>query len=164
VLCGWSDGDDGLSHVSWVNAPDGGGTFAATVGFADSRNVLRFRKSADMDETFAAAAAEAAHTCLDAHRDTCPGGLADIDLIIAAPPRPGFAAALSDRLGLPAGLVAVADDDGMHTAALAAAFLEHAGRLPAGTRILFVAAGAGVVAGSALYRQPPHGEGLPGQV
>jgi 3-oxoacyl-[acyl-carrier-protein] synthase-3 len=43
----------------------------------------------------------------------------------------------------------------MHTAALAATFQGHLGRLAAGTRVLFVAAGAGVTAGAALYRQRP---------
>jgi len=41
----------------------------------------------------------------------------------------------------------------MHTAALAAAFTQRSAR--PGSQILFVAAGAGVVAGAALYRQPP---------
>ncbi len=152
LLCGWSDDDYGLSRVSWVNSADDNGIFSATVGFADARNVLRFSESADLDEQFAASAAEAARACLDAHSV----GLPDIDMIVAAPPRPGFRAALSDRLGVPFDQIAVADDQGMHTAALAAAFEGQVERLPAGTRVLFVAAGAGVTAGAALYRQPPR--------
>ena len=155
LLCGWTDDSYGLSRVSWVNAQDAADdaeTFSATVGFADSRNVLRFNQSAAMDEQFAAAAAEAARVCLDAHSVQ----LSDIDLVVAAPPRPGYRAALSSRLGVPVDQITVADDERMHTAALAAAFDGQVERLPAGTQVLFVVAGAGVTAGAALYRQPPR--------
>ncbi|BBX59572.1 hypothetical protein MSHO_49170 [Mycobacterium shottsii] len=43
----------------------------------------------------------------------------------------------------------------MHTAALPAAFEQQIARVPVGAQILFVAAGAGVTAGPALYRRPP---------
>jgi 3-oxoacyl-[acyl-carrier-protein] synthase III len=155
VLCGWTDDDYGLSRVSWVNAHDAADpaeTFSATVGFADSRNVLRVNQSAAMDEQFAAAAAEAACACLDAHSVH----LSDIDLVVAAPARPGYRAALSSRLGVQVDRIAVADDERMHTAALAAAIDGQVERLPAGTQVLFVAAGAGITAGAALYRQPPR--------
>ena len=151
-MCGWSDDDYGLSRVSWVNATDDAEVFSATVGFADARNVLRFTQSADMDEQFAAAAAQAARACLDAH--SVP--LSAIDMVVAAPARPGFRAALSGRLGVPVDQICVADDERMHTAALAAAFGRQAEKLQAGAQILFVAAGAGVTAGAALYRQPPQ--------
>ncbi|MGB8387019.1 3-oxoacyl-ACP synthase [Mycobacterium sp.] len=151
LLCGWSDDDYGLGQVSWVNANgDDSGAFTATVGFNDARNILRLTESADMDDRFAAAAAEAARACLDAH--SVP--LSDIDMIVAAPARPGFRTALSGRLAVPEELIRVADDQRMHTAALAAAFGQQAERLPAGAHILFVAAGAGVTAGAALYLQP----------
>lgn len=149
LLCRWTDDDYGLSRVSWVNADDTE-AFSATVGFADARNMLRFNQSAGMDERFAAAAAEAARACLDAQSTR----LEDIDLIVAAPARPGYRAALSNLLDVPVEKVCVADDDRMHTAALAAAFEREAGKLRAGARVLFVAAGAGVTAGAALYRQP----------
>jgi 3-oxoacyl-[acyl-carrier-protein] synthase-3 len=151
LLCRWTDDDYGLSRVSWVNADDTE-AFSATVGFADARNVLRFNQSAGMDERFAAAAAEAARACLDAQSTR----LEDVDLIVAAPARPGYRAALSNLLGVPVEKVSVAEDHRMHTAALAVAFEREAGKLPAGARVLFVAAGAGVTAGAALYRQPPR--------
>jgi 3-oxoacyl-[acyl-carrier-protein] synthase III len=152
VLCGWTDGDCGLSTVSWVNANDASADdiFNATVGFDDARNVLRFSQSSDVDERFAAAAADAARACLDAHSVS----LSDIDAIIAAPARQGFRVALSDRIGVPAERISVADDERMHTAALAVAFERQVARLPAGAQALLVAAGAGVTAGAALYRQP----------
>jgi len=152
LLCGWSDDDYGLSRVSWANANgEDSEAFTATVGFADARNVLRFTESADTDERFAAAAEQAARLCLDAH---CMQ-LSDIDLIVAAPPWGRFRTALSNRLGVPVEQINIADDQRMHTAALAAAFEGQLERLSAGTQILFVAAGAGVTAGAALYRQPP---------
>jgi 3-oxoacyl-[acyl-carrier-protein] synthase-3 len=154
LLCRWTDDDYGLSRVSWVNADvaDGAETFSATVGFADARNVLRFNQSAAIDEQFAAAAVEAARACLDAQS----ARLEDIDLIVAAPARPGYRAALSQLVGVPVEKICIADDHRMHTAALAAALEPEIERLPAGARVLFVAAGAGVTAGAALYRQPPR--------
>ena len=155
LLCRWTDDDYGLSRVSWVNAndaADGTEAFSATVGFADARNVLRFDQSAAMDEQFAAAAAQAARACLDAQS----ARLADIDLIVASPARPGYRTALSNLLGVPAEKISVAYDQRMHTAALAAAFEAQFERLAAGTEVLFVAAGAGVTAGAARYRQPPR--------
>ncbi len=149
VLCRWTDDDHGLSRVSWVNT-DEPETFSATVGFADARNVLRFSQAQDVDERFAAAAAAAARACLAAQSVS----LADIDVIVAAPARPGYRAALSAALGVPAEKIRVAEDSHMHTAALAAAFEPEADRLPAGARVLLVAASAGVTAGAALYRQP----------
>jgi 3-oxoacyl-[acyl-carrier-protein] synthase-3 len=54
------------------------------------------------------------------------------------------------------GQISIADDQRMHTAALAAAFEREVEKLPAGAQVLFVAAGAGVTAGAALYRRPPE--------
>src|ERR1700739_4380142 len=131
LLCRWTDDDYGLSGGGWVNAADGAETFSATVGFADARNVLRFNQSAAMDEQFAAAAAEAARACLDEHSVR----LSDIDMIVAAPARYGYRTALSSRLGVPVDQISVADDQRMHTAALAAALERQAERLPAGAQV-----------------------------
>jgi len=158
LLCGWTDDSCGLSRVSWVNmndAPDVAETFSATVGFADRRNVLRFNQSAAMDEQFAVAAAEAARVCLEAHSVR----LSDVDGIVAAPARQGYRTALANRLGVPVDEITVADDQRMHTAALAAARERQTERLTVGAHVLLVAAGAGVTAGAALYRQPPRDAG-----
>src|SRR5947209_9322972 len=139
LLCRWTDDDYGLSGVSWTNADgDSDETCSATVGFADSRNVLRFDHSATMDEHFAAAAAEAARACVDARS----ARLADVDLIVAAPARPGYRTALAGLLGVPPEKISVARDQHIHTAALAAALERGAADLPAGAQVLFVAAGA----------------------
>ena len=154
LLCGWIDDGYGLSRVSWVNMNDTSEeaeTFCATVGFADGRNVLRFSQSAALDEQFAAAGAEAARACLDEQSVR----LSDVEMILAAPARPGYRAALSSRLGVDVDKICIADDQHLHTAALAAALAGKADRLPAGAQVLLVAAGAGVTAGAALYRQPP---------
>jgi len=156
LLCRWTDDNDyGLGRVSWVNTDDAldeAETFSATVGFADARNVLRFNQSATMDERFAAAAHEAVRACLDAQSVQ----VMDIDLIVAAPARPEYRAALKRLLGVPLEKICVADDQRMHTAALAGAFEREAEMLPAGARVVFVAAGAGITAGAALYIQPPR--------
>jgi 3-oxoacyl-[acyl-carrier-protein] synthase-3 len=155
LLCRWTDDDYGLSRVSWVNANDAADaaeTFSATVGFAEARNVLRFSQSAAMDEQFAAAAAQAARACLD----TQSARLEDIDLIVAAPARPEYRSALSRLLKVPFEKICVAEDHRMHTAALVAAFQPEVENLPTGAQVLFVAAGAGVTAGAALYNQPPR--------
>ncbi len=99
-----------------------------------------------MDERFAAAAAQAVRDCLDAHSVA----LADIDMIVAAPAGPGYRAALSGQLGVPVDQIGVADDERMHTAALAAALGPPLQKLPAGAQVLLVAAGAGGTAGAAL--------------
>jgi 3-oxoacyl-[acyl-carrier-protein] synthase-3 len=86
----WTDDDYGLGRVSWVNDPDDGENFQATVG-SDGRNVLRFRESPELDERLAATAAQAARNCL--HDSAL--ALSDIDVIIAAPARHGYRAALA---------------------------------------------------------------------
>lgn len=154
LLCRWTDEDYGLSPVSWSSAEEPmaeAQTFTATVGFADSRNVLRFDQSDDMDERFAAAAASAVCTCLESQS----ARLVDVDAIVAAPARHGYHSLLSDKLGVPVDKIIVADDQQMHTAALPAAFGPQAETLPVGAQILFVVAGAGATGGAALYRQPP---------
>lgn len=154
LLCGWTDDDYGLSDVSWANAADALDdleTSAATVGFADGRNVLRFSQSAEADLRFAAVAADAVGKCLERNDVS----LTDVDLILAAPARRPFREALSTMLEVQIEKICVADDHRMHTAALAAAYEQHNAALRPGGQVLFVAAGAGVVAGAALYRRPP---------
>ena len=154
LLCGWTDDNYGLSRVSWANLDDtstDGETFSATVGYADRRNVLRFNQSPALEERFATAAAEATRACLDTHSVR----LSEVDVIVAAPALPGFRTELGNLLEVPHEKICIVDDQCMHTAALAAALDGQLERLTADTQVLIVAAGAGVVAGAALYRQPP---------
>jgi 3-oxoacyl-[acyl-carrier-protein] synthase-3 len=151
LLCRWTDDDYGLSRITWANGPDDGDDLQATVGSEDARNVLRFKESPDLDERLAATAAQAARQCL---RDF---GLSpsDIDVIIAAPARHGYRGALARHLDVPVERVVVAGDEKMHTASLAAAMQQALASLSAGARTMVVAAGAGITAGAALYREPP---------
>ncbi|MCC8927548.1 3-oxoacyl-ACP synthase [Rhodococcus sp. BGS-1C] len=152
VLCRWIDGEPGLGHVSWVNTPDGGESFRATVGQVDTGNVLRITESDVLDERYADAAVAALTECL--RRESLR--LSDVDSIVAAPARPAFRLALAERLGIAETRITVGDDESMHTAALVAGLdrgRHH--RMPAGTRTLVVAAGASVTAGAALYTEPP---------
>ncbi|WP_156749965.1 3-oxoacyl-ACP synthase [Mycobacterium sp. E2479] len=154
LLCRWTDENYGLGPVSWSAADESAGdvqSLTATVGFADSRNVLRFEQSDDMDDRFVVAAASAVHECLEAQS----ADLAEVDAIVAAPSRHGYHTLLSEKLGVPVDKIIVADDQHMHTAALAAAFGAQAETLSIGAQVLFVAAGAGGTGGAALYRQPP---------
>ena len=152
LLCEWSEDDFGLGRVHWVNIPDDGENFRATVGLEDARNVLRFSGSAAMDEQFAAAGAQVAQSCLqEASLD-----LSDVDVIVASPARHGYRAALAAKLAIPLGRITVADDESMHTASLVSALSSATEELSPGARILLVAAGAGVTAGAALYRQALH--------
>jgi 3-oxoacyl-[acyl-carrier-protein] synthase III len=150
LLCKWSGQNDGLGQVHWVNHPDDGENFRATIDFDMFRNVLRFRKSTEMATELAAAGAQAARDCLD----EAALDLSDIPVIIGAPPDRRFRVELAARLGVPVERVAVATDKRMHTASLMAALEGETERMPAGTPVLLVAAGAGIVAGAALYRTP----------
>lgn len=149
LLCSWSDDPRGLERTYWKNLWEHSDAFSATVGQQDGhRNVLRLHESPSVDAHYAEAAAQAISRCLSESHLT----IEDIDAIAAAPARPGFRAALADRLGMATEGITVADDEGMHTAALASAF--HRASETVGERglILLVAAGAGVTAGAALYR------------
>jgi len=150
LLCRWTDDDYGLGRIRWVNDPAGGDDFQATVG-SDGRNVLRFEESSNLDERLAAIAAQAARECLS--DSGLP--LSDIDVIIAAPARHRYRAALARHLDVPLERIVVADDEKMHTASLAAAMQQALTPLPVGARAMVVAAGAGITAGAALYREPP---------
>jgi 3-oxoacyl-[acyl-carrier-protein] synthase-3 len=149
MLCRWIDDGRGLGPVHWVNAPDDGLSFRATVGLRDSRNVLRVATSGAVDDCFADAAATAVRRCVQA------GGraLADVEAIVAAPARPGYRSALARHLDVPLERIVVAEDRRMHTAALSAALHEATRRDPARRTFLLVAAGAGVTAGAALYER-----------
>ena len=150
LLCDWTDDDFGLEQIQWVNVPDEGENFNATVGLVDERNVLRFAASDTVDERFAAAAVEAVDECLRESKLR----LDDVDAIVAAPARPQYRADLAARLGVPVERIIVCEDQSAHTASLAAAFDRAARRLQQGDRVLLVAAGAGITAGAALYRLP----------
>ena len=152
LLCDWTDDDYGLAHVHWVNGLDGGESANATVGLIDGRNVLRFGGSDTIDSQYADAASRAVAECLG--REGLR--LDDIGVIVAAPAQRRYQAELAARLDVPEDRIVVSDDRTVHTASMAAAFDQAAQRVRPGDRVLLVAAGAGIVAGAALYRVPPR--------
>jgi 3-oxoacyl-[acyl-carrier-protein] synthase III len=150
LLCTWSNQDDGLGRIHWVTEPDDGDTFRASIDFDMFRNVLRFHKSAEIAKPLAAASTRAVRLCLD----DAGLELSDIPLIIAAPPDHRYRDELATGLGVPVERIALSSDQHMHTASLIAALDGKTEALPPGAPILLVAAGAGIVAGAALYRMP----------
>jgi 3-oxoacyl-[acyl-carrier-protein] synthase III len=150
LLCSWSDENDGLGHVHWANLPDDGENLRATIDFDEYRNVLRFRESATLDVKLAAAGAQAARRCLD----EAAIDLSDVAVIVAAPPEHRYRRELAANLGVPIDRIAVTGDERMYTASLVAALESEAEAMSAGAQILLIAAGAGIVAGAALYRMP----------
>ena len=118
LLCNWTDDDYGLGRVHWVNSPDDGENFRATVGLEDARNVLRFeRVSRDGRAVRRRAAPRWRARCLqDASAATFRHRR---DRRRSRPA--GYRAALAADLGVPVERIAVADDQRMHTASLVAA-------------------------------------------
>ena len=149
AVCRWSQDDSGLGAFKWHNAPDGGASFRATVGFENGRNVLHIFEEADFAERAAdAAVAAAADLMGETHL-----GPADIDLIVASPPLDPLTKKVASELGVPEEAV-VTDSGDWHTAGLFAALgrARDDGLLRSGTNALLLCAAAGVKAGAALYR------------
>lgn len=150
LLCRWTDADYGLGSVHWSAAVDDGDSFRASVGLYDARNVLRFSESAAFDVELARVSARAARSCLS----QSSLGPDDLSMVIAAPGRRRYRAAMANLLAIPQSRVAIADDPKMHTASLAAAFLDGNGP-STGAPVLLVAGAAGITAGAALYYPAP---------
>jgi 3-oxoacyl-[acyl-carrier-protein] synthase III len=150
LLCSWAPGDFGFSSFHWVNCPDGGDNFRATVEFDNAQNILRFHQTEEAEKVFAAAAAEAAYNCLA----NASLSLGDIDIVVAVPAARRCRLAIANQLDLPLDRVNTSSDERAHTASLVAALSETADQRRAGCRVLLITAGAGVTAGAALYRQP----------
>jgi 3-oxoacyl-[acyl-carrier-protein] synthase III len=115
-------------------------------------NVLRFSGSAAMDEQFDEPGAQAARSCLQ----EASLALSDVDIIVASPARYGYRAALAAKRAVPVERITVADDESMHITTLVSALSSAAEQLSPAARVLLIAAGAGVTAGAALYRQALH--------
>ena len=148
LLCTWADDDRGLGKTYWANDLVASETFRATIGMADRRNVLRMDVAASAGAHFANNAARAVNRCLT-ESGTAIG---ELDAFVAAPATPRFRNALAAALGVDRGLVTVADDEHVHTAALPFALAEAIDRVGHGRKIMVVASGAGITAGAAVYR------------
>ncbi len=150
LLCSWSGNGEGLGPVCWAENPDDGANFSATIDFDNYHNVLHFQRSPTLAGELAAVAERAARRCLD----DASIGPSDVDRIIVAPAERHFCAELAARLDIAPDRIAVCGDERMHTASLAAAMKGENLHSPTGARVLLIAAGAGLVAGAALYRAP----------
>lgn len=150
VLCSWTNDEFGIGPFQWENFPDGGESLRATVGLAHGRNVLQIFTTDSMNQQFAVAAAKVAAECVQ----RAGIELAEVDLIVAAPATPEFRGALASHLGVSVDLVVGAEDEHVHTAALAVGFHDSVGQGPAGRTLLLVTAAAGITAGAAVYREP----------
>ncbi len=149
LLCSWSDDQRGLGKTYWENLPQHSDCFSATVGLLNGhRNVLRIHETPEADSHYAEVAALAVSRCLRESHVT----IEDIDIVAAAPARPGFRTALAGLLGVRPESITLGEDEGMHTAALASAFDRARETVGGRGLILLIAAGAGVTAGAALYR------------
>ena len=129
------------SEVTWHQGiPDGAGR--------PGRNILTITVAG----TYATRAAQCAESVTRELALASALDLGDVGLLVATAPVPGFADALAERLGIPAGRVASLPGSlaGAHTAAPAVA-LEPADLAAAGTTV-FVSAGAGITVVAALYR------------
>ena len=149
LLCSWTETESGLGPVEWVNCPDDA-AMNATVGMVHGRNMLQVEVSPDCDERMAEAASRAAVSCLG------QSGLSldEMGAIVAAPAGGRYQEALAAKLGVAAERITTAGDERTHTAALASALDEVRDKATDGRPILFIAAGAGITAGAALYRTP----------
>jgi len=147
----------GFTAFRFATFPEFAGLFQSEVswhqGFPDAtghpgRNILTVR----VTDTYAARAAQCAESTVRELAAASALDLGEVGLLVATAPVPGFAGALAERLGIPAGRVASlpASLAGAHTAAPAVA-LEPADLAAAGTTVL-VSAGAGITVVAALYR------------
>ncbi len=148
LLCGWSKDGRGLGPVWWETSQENEDAVSATIGMVDQRNVLQTHESPTAGRDFALTAARAAQRCLTESGT----GIDEIASIVAAPAGPAFRAELAALLDVPIERITVADDEHMHTAALAAALGQAVDATPTGSLVMIVAAGAGVTAGAALYQ------------
>ena len=151
ALCTWDDATEGFTGFKWSTFPEFADLFVADVRFDGRRNVLDVREAPDFADRAAVVAADVAGKLLAEH------GLSalDVDAIVASPLAARFLDGLGDAMGLPPDRVVKPTERGAHTAGLLFS-LEPVVRDPAYTdarTLLFIAAGAGITVGSALYRR-----------
>ena len=157
VLLSADDSRAGFTAFRCVTFPEFAGLFKSNVAWREDirpersdqgRNVL----TVEIAESYAERALECAESTV---RELAAAGVLDlgeVDLLVATASVPGFAAALAQRLGVPAARVALPSQAlaGAHTAALAVAL--QSVRLEVGRTALFVCVGAGITVVAALYR------------
>jgi 3-oxoacyl-[acyl-carrier-protein] synthase-3 len=149
ALCDWDDATQGFAEFRWSTHPEFAELFVADVRFDGHRNVLDVREAPEFAARAALCAADVAGKLLSDHGVTAR----DIDAVIASPLAHGFVDALTDAMDLSRDQVVNPPGRGAHTAALLISLesLLHDPGTRSARTLLFVAAGAGITIGTALY-------------
>ena len=156
LLCRGSD-DRGFQAFGFESFPEYEGLFGARIRWEErrllgGRNVLSIEQHAGFRARAVECALEATRRFVERHGLR----LRDLDLLVPSPFPVGLADELARRLELRTDRVAHVGEDfaGAHTAGPLAALVaaEQDGRLGRAESVLFVAVGAGVNVGLALYR------------
>lgn len=150
VLCGSEPGDRGVVDVRWATFPDGGEMWKATVSTATGHNRLRI----DIDDAFYERAGVAAAKVAVETLDVTGVPVSEISVVLAAPAEVDFVRSFAEHSGIDIERVVTAAAPGWHTVAFVGA-LERGytdSLLTDNGYALLVCAGAGLTAGTALYR------------
>ncbi len=160
LQAGVRGGDDsraGFTAFRYATFPRFSGLFQSSVAWQEDtrpgrsdqgRNVL----TVEIGESYADRALECAESTVREMAAESVLDLGEVDVLVATASVSGFAAAMAQRLGVPAARVAMPSQAlaGAHTAALAVAL--QSVPLEAGRTTLFVCVGAGITVVAALYR------------
>jgi 3-oxoacyl-[acyl-carrier-protein] synthase-3 len=151
ALCTWDERTEGFAGFRWKTFPEFAEEFVADVHFDGRRNVLEIREQADFGVRAAVAAANVVRVLLEDLRLTP----SDVDFVVAAPLSRDFVGHLATSLTIPPERFVGPVPARAHTAAplFALDALLHDPKARASRTVLFVAAGAGITVGSALYRR-----------
>ena len=153
------DGDDGFDGFELRTFPELGGRFESALRWEPGRGLAhRGHTALVVDEApeYGPRCVECATSSVHAFLDRARLLLREVDLLVATPSPGQFPDALASELGVGEDRVAHAAEElgGAHTAGMIAT-LEGAvesGQLARSRNVLFVAAGAGITIGVALYR------------
>jgi 3-oxoacyl-[acyl-carrier-protein] synthase III len=151
ALCDWDDATQGFTGFRWAVHPEFAELLVADVRFDGHRNVLDVREAPEFAARAAICGADVAAKLLADHGlTTC-----DVDAVIACPLSHGFVAALADAMDLSREQIVDPPSRGAHTAALLISLRSvlHDPDARSARTLLFVAAGAGITIGTALYRR-----------
>ena len=157
VLLSADDSRGGFTAFRCATFPRFSGLFQSSVAWQEDtrpgrsdqgRNVL----TVEIGQSYADRALECAESTVREMAAESVLDLGEVDVLVATASVSGFAAAMAQRLGVPAARVAMPSQAlaGAHTAALAVAL--QSVPLEAGRTTLFVCVGAGITVVAALYR------------
>lgn len=152
LLLSWADGDGGLRGFRWATEPGTEHLSRSTISFDNGHHRMHFDQDPHLADVAVGWAAKVATDLLDEQALRA----ADVDLVVLSPLGPGRAGELAALLGVEEHRVVCADEEPRpYTAGLVASLVaaDEAGRLGGASRVLLVAAGAGVTAGAALLER-----------